>query len=227
MLTPEQTAIISPQIHALHEASVENVRGAFTRDERRWKAIETLTSNRRVAVLRSGAKIEAYMALHADSTDRSGSWVIHEIVSVSAQGSRALLGFLSRQKDAARIKSRMNGAQFKELGLDRIHGVNVTCTGGVMLRIIDLDAVLSAISQTSNCALRVRSSKTGLSIWVDGAANSIDGDIGALTQMITGYASASALVQQNRIRATSSQALEIADMLFPPTDIFLGFADRF
>jgi predicted acetyltransferase len=55
----------------------------------------------------------------------------------------------------------------------------------------------------------------------------IAADIGALTQMIMGYVSASTLNLVGRLKVSSPHVIEIADALFPPADIFLGFADRF
>ena len=248
-LTPDQAAVVSQQVHHLHAITEDRSPGAFQRDGRRWKAIETLTANRRLAVVLRDGKVDAYMAFHVDTSEPAGAIIVHEIVCQNNDDGKAMIGFLSQQYNVARIHAQMSGTQFRELGLEGLAGLNLGLTDGIMLRIVDLPAVIAAYSQSPHWSDSISELKSDLTIRVEDRAaqeqtvevrisgseiecdktddNCIAGDIGALTQMIVGYASASSLIELGRIRTSSPQCLEFAEALFPPTDIFLGFADRF
>jgi len=55
----------------------------------------------------------------------------------------------------------------------------------------------------------------------------LSGDVGALTQLLLGYAPASVLRQTDRLHPTTADAISIANQLFTPTDLFLPLPDRF
>jgi predicted acetyltransferase len=250
---------MSYAIHNVHSQARGEVPGAFLRDVRRWQAVEMLTMGRTLAIWQGERGIEAYVAFHVDTRDQKPVIEVHEIVSVSDIGRKAIVGFLAAQEFAQRIAGETNQSSFLELGLDQVPGISVARLPGVMLRIADLEAVLAAIAETGALTGALSQSRSGLTIRVDagdgphfehpvrmfaiqkeagptcvamGPADEIDGDwlggeIGALTQMVCGHASASALHSAGRLRASSYEAVRLAEALFPLTDPYLPLPDLF
>ncbi|MDR3709372.1 MAG: GNAT family N-acetyltransferase [Capsulimonadaceae bacterium] len=260
ILQPDVLALESLRIHALYHEAAASQSGVFQRDERRWEVIDTLATGRTVAVWRDAdGGLAAYVAFVKNNGDAEAGWTITEMAAKDDVGRRALVGFLARQTAVRRISGRMSRSAFVEFGLDRIAGVTHENQDGVMLRILNLQAVLESLARSAEFAGRLATAEAGFTICVDnedfpaapvrlrlftvaderGAnravitpADELDGDclagdIGALTQLVLGYAPASLLKTAGRVRATTARAIDIAEQLFPPADIFLATPDRF
>jgi predicted acetyltransferase len=170
LLTPAQTAAVSPAIHAVYEAATKDIPGTFIRTPQRWTAIETHTPGRRVAVWRNDDRIAGYVAFDTEPVNGQSMVSVHEIVSACDEGRRALVSYITSHQAGVDVRGEVSAREFDSLDLASVPGITSEALPGVMLHITDLAAVLAIVANTDGFAQPLRESASGLTIRIDTSA---------------------------------------------------------
>lgn len=125
-----------PVLARLHERLSCAETGTFQRDTRRWQLIAMPLPNRETFVYEQRGQITGYLVC-----ERHDILHLLEMLGATADARRGLLGFLARRTDAL-IEWATSPALLHEFGLPEI---GLTREPGVMLRIVDLEAALTAL----------------------------------------------------------------------------------
>lgn len=170
LLNPAELQARNDQIHALYERARSGRAGTFLRDHRRWFCIETFSRNRQVAVLENGSRIEAYVAFEdRNEYPAERSLLVQEMIAVSENGRRAILGYLAQQNADITIHGRTSATDFAAFRLDRLPGLRVKILEGMMLRVTDMEACLAAIAQSGHFTPVLQQHPSGLTIRIENA----------------------------------------------------------
>ncbi len=229
-----------PAIAALHDGATGQETGSFARDPRRWQLIRLPVPNREVFVYEQSGQVTGYGV-----TERHDILHLLEIVGVTEDARRGLIGFLARQADAL-LEWSASSALLDRFGLS---WAGLSLNPGVMLRIVDLEAALSllhsdhfapilsgqgaALTLFADDELCVRNTRP-LRLTSDGVspASSASGswlraDIRVLARLYSGDLLPSEAAVTDRLSADSPQTLLLADRLFPRRDPYVAPLDQF
>lgn len=221
--------------------------GLCRRDHRRWRVLEMTTTHWEWHVFEAHDICSGYVALQR-SDDPAAPIIIHEMLAATEDARRALVTFLSQVSH-----SRVPLAWATSADLPAAFGLPAcaACQAvdpGMMLRVVDLPAVLRALHPVLAPALaRARRSLTisALDPLFPGSAASwrlsahgvepgtaadpecLRAPVSALAPLVSGDCLPSALAAQGQLEASSPATLALADTLFPLTRPFIAPADQF
>lgn len=241
-------------IRQVHQTATQGRTGACARDARRWHVIEEMSPGRETAVYEGdGGGVEGYVLFERRQED-DGPETLHvqEMHGLSPEARRGLVGWLARQAVAV-IEWLAAASDLGRFGLwDRAGDENsalMTPEPGMMLRICDLPAALALLhaahfgpalardGQTltlrATDALRpanerpVRLTAGGLDVGADAEGYWVAADIRLFAQLYTGFRTPSEAAALGLLSASSSEALALADRLFPARQPYVAPADQF
>jgi predicted acetyltransferase len=230
-----------PAIRQLHDQLTRTGTGAFERDLPRWQLIQMPIPDRDTFVYETNGRITGYCV-----------WERHDVLHLlEMQGStedarRGLLGFLACQTDAL-TEWATSPALLKKFGLS---SAGLPLEPGVMLRIIDLEAALSALHSvhfmpvltelgatlTIHAADPLRPENTRpLRLTPEGVFPDtshttgpwLRADIRTLARLYLGDLLPSEAAAQNMFSTDSPQTLALADRLFPLREPYVAPLDQF
>lgn len=225
-----------PVIARLHEAATCADTGAFARDSRRWQIARLPVPSRETVVFEHGGKVTGYCIFERQD-------VLHllEMVGRTAEARHGLVGFLARQPDAL-LEWPASPALLNEFGLS---WAGLSLDPGVMLRIVSLEAALSALHLALYAPILAERGKTltihaaddlcpqntrPLRLTPDGVypAETAGGpwlraDIRVLSQLYLG----DLLPSKSAVSVDSPQTLRLADRLFPRREPYVAPLDQF
>ena len=225
-----------PAIACLYDAETCTETGSFARDPRRWQIVRLPVPGRETFVSESNGALTGYGVL-----ERSDVLHLLEMVGQTADARRGLLGFLARQPDAL-IEWAASPALLGKFGLS---WAGLPLDPGVMLRLVNLEAALTALHPALYAPVLTAFGATltihadddlcpantrPLRLTPDGVypANETSGpwlraDIQTLARLYTG----DLLPSEAPVSADSPQTLRLADRLFPKRDPYVAPLDQF
>lgn len=225
-----------PAIAALHDAQTRTGTGSFARDSRRWQLVRLPVPGRETFVYVQNGEVAGCCVL-----ERHDILHLLELVGRTAEARRGLVGFLARQADAL-VEWSASPALLDEFGLS---WAGLSLDPGVMLRLVDLEAALSALHLVHYAPLLTELDTTltiqatdelcpqntrPLCLTPDGvfARKSVIGpwlhaDIRTLARLYSG----DLLPSEAGIAADSPQTLQLADRLFPRREPYVAPLDQF
>lgn len=221
--------------------------GLCRRGPQRWRVLEMTTQAWEWHIFETHGRCEGYVAWqHPDSPD--APVVLHEMAAATPEARRGLAAFLVRA-----LGEHTSLAWAASAGQPAAYGfptgvARTAVEPGMMLRVVDLAAVLQALHPVLAPALA--HGPHGLTVWATdpvrpennaplrltphgiepGSAHDPDwlrAPIGTLAPLVTGDCLPSDLAVQGKIEASSPAVLALADMLFPLTHPFVAPADQF
>jgi len=221
--------------------------GLCRRDGKRWRVLEMTTSAWEWHVFEAQDICSGYAAIQRpESAD--DPIVIHEMLAATDDARRGLLTFLSGLSQGRTPLAWATGqGQPAAFGLP----AGGTCDfvdPGMMLRLVDLPAVLRALHPAlapvlaraarpltlmASDALRpqnnapLRLTLHGIAAGTATDPDWLRGPISAFAPVISGDCLPSELAAQGQLQASSPAALFLADALFPLTHPFIAPADQF
>lgn len=230
-----------PAIAALHDDETSGGTGSFARDTRRWQIVRLPVPNREAFVYEQGGRVTGYGVFERHD-------VLHllELVSLTEDARRGLVGFLARQPDAL-IEWSVSPALLDRFGLS---WAGLPLDPGVMLRIVDLEAALSLL-HLKHFAPVLGKTGTSLTIHADGdddcpqntrplrlapssvfPTNDVTGpwlraDIHVLARLYFGDHLPSEAAAEAALFVDSPQTLLLADRLFPRRNPYVAPLDQF
>lgn len=215
---------------------LEDNNGAL-RTDGRWHIIYNILPNRKLVVCKEQQRITGYA--HMEHTKHS--LIIHEMIADTETAVRALLGYLSKQ-NSDNIEWHTSISQLIKFGIDP--GTAIPQPGAMMC-VTDLEQLLKLLYK-DNFAPIMHDRNDTLSIIVKNeerciltinnqgicqsdisSSQYIELDMLSMVQLITGYKSTAIAYETGNINISGSNALELADLLFPPRDPFIGSPDQF
>lgn len=225
-----------PAIARLHDAETRTGTGSFARDFRRWQLIRLPVPDRETFVYERHGEVTGYGVF-----ERSDILHLLEMVGQTADARSGLLSFLARQPDAL-LEWQTSPALLDQFGLS---WAGLSLGPGVMLRIVNLEAALTALHPAlyapvltelaaaltiqatddlcpaNTCPLRLTSD--GIYPARDSSGPWLRADIRTLAQLYLG----DLLPSEAPISADSPQTLRLADRLFPRRDPYVAPLDQF
>ena len=226
-----------PAIARLHNAETRTDTGSFARDPRRWQIVRLPVPGRETFVSESNGALTGYGIL-----ERSDVLHLLEIVGQTEDAQRGLVGFLARQPDAL-IEWAASPALLDKFGLS---WAGLPLDPGVMLRLVNLDAALTALHPALYAPVLMERGATltihgdddlcpantrPLLLTPDGVCSAggvasgpwLRADIRTLAQLYTG----DLLPSEAPVSVDSPQTLRLADRLFPKRDPYVAPLDQF
>ena len=229
-----------PAIAALHEAETCAGTGAFARDARRWLLIRLPVPGREVFVYEQQGQMTGYCI-----TERHDVLHLLELVGVTEEARRGLVGFLARQPDAL-IEWSASPALLDRFGLS---WAGLPLDPGVMLRLVDLEAALTLLhpahfapilaehgaaltvhAEDDLCPQNTRPLRlTSDGVFPAGPTNGpwLRADIRVLARLYFGDWLPSEAAAESAAWADSPQTLLLADRLFPRREPYVAPLDQF
>jgi predicted acetyltransferase len=166
VLTYDQWTCEAKPVRALYDRAVGVMLGSIPRDSRRWANIESPGSRRSIAVWKNSGQPEAYLIFQEKPEDEGVTLSILEMVSQSEAGCRALIGFLARRQDVT-LRGQLRGSDVARFGLDRITGMELRVEPGMLVRVTDMERVLTLAADNKQWSGILMASKSGLTIRVE------------------------------------------------------------
>jgi len=221
--------------------------GLCRRDDRRWRVLEMTTSSWEWYVFEAQDICSGYVAIQRPETP-ADPIVIQEMLAATDDARLGLLAFLSGlSRGRTPLVWAAGLGQPAAFGLPP-DGAGEAIDPGMMLRLVDLDAVLRALHPAlvpglaranrpltlmasdalcpqNNAPLRL----TAHGIVAGTAADPdwLRGPISAFAPLVSGDCLPSDLAAQGQLHASSPDALALADASFPLTHPFVAPADQF
>ena len=222
--------------------------GACARDDRRWRIIGTPLLPREWIVYQvPGERIKGYGIYEESIVDDKRGLHLLELHGATPEARDTLMAFLAeRATQCHTLEWTTSEAEVKAFGLGE-RGLDQET--GMMLRLTDLTAALEAIHpanlapvlaigwrsltvQASDTLLPqnerpVRLTPAGIRSGADTDTDWIAADIRSLAQIYFGYCTPTEAHRQGCLRASSPEALRLADELFPARSPFVAPLDKF
>ena len=230
-----------PAIYRLHEQLTRTDTGAFQRDRPRWQLIQMTVPGRETFVYDCQGEIRGYAVWERHD-------VLHllEMLGRTDDARRGLTGHLARQPDAL-VEWDASSALLHQFGLS---SAGLTPEPGVMLRIIDLEAALSALHlphyapvlaelgaaltiQADDPLLQsqntrpLRLTPEGIFPGTPTDDSWLHADIRILARLYLGDLMPSEAADANALSTDSPQTLALADRLFPRREPYVAPLDQF
>lgn len=225
-----------PAIARLYDTETNTSTGAFARDFRRWQLIRLPVPDREIFVYERNGEVVGYGILeHSD--------VLHilELIGLTPDARRGLVGFLARQPDAL-LEWQASPALLDTFGLS---WAGLGLDPGVMLRIVNLEAALTALHPALYAPVLtelgatltihpeddlcpentrpLRLTPDGVCLSSDSSGPWLRADIRTLAQLYLG----DLLPSEAPISADCPQTLRLADQLFPKREPYIAPLDQF
>ncbi|RQG95891.1 GNAT family N-acetyltransferase [Natrarchaeobius chitinivorans] len=222
---------------------------AFDRTEGWWRhrIFEGYETDPFVYAYERDGSVVGYLIYQIDGEWGEKTMSVSELVAVDHEALLALLGFCydhdSQVEDVElRVPSEF---PLRDLSMDP-EEIETTVENGPMVRIVDVETALAALAQPDANASITLEIEDPLADWNDGrfrleTANdrtvcervdesvAVDPDatvdVAALSQMVVGSRSASALERTGRLEVGDSDVVAALEEAFPETQVYLG--DRF
>ena len=229
-----------PAIHSLHDMLTRSGTGSFQRDSRRRRLLEATASGREALVFEEAGEITGYVVWERHD-------VLHllEMLGRTDTARRGLVGFVACQPDAL-VEWAASPALLEGFGLP---AAGLPLAPGVMLRLVDLEAALSAVHPAHyapilaeySAALTLHARDTRcpwntrpLRLTPDGVCPTTPTDgpwlragIRILARLYFGDLLPSQAAAENLLGVDSPQTLALADHLFPRREPYVAPLDQF
>lgn len=246
---PTQTPEVRQAIRRVHEASARGRTGACVRDARRWRVIEDMSPGRESAIYEGhGGAVEGYVLFERRQDSEAGETLhVQEMHGLTPEARRGLVGWLARQSATA-LQWPAGAPDLGRFGLWDAPG-RMTPESGMMLRICDLPAAVTLLHAVQFAAVLgeerrtltlraaddirpenrrpVRLTPGGVELGTDADRDWIAADIRLFAQFFTGYRTPVEAASLGLLSASASDALALADRLFPARQPYVAPADQF
>jgi predicted acetyltransferase len=237
-------------ITLVHAAGTARRTGAVVRGPERWHVIHRMLHGRETFVC-CEPTITGYA--HCERLDGLDVLRVHEMHASTDTAVGALLGFLAAAGPYRRIEWLATSADLRRFGLDAGNFAGQAIPDG-MLRITNLPAALASAHPANYAPILadgssltiitvdpiVARNRLPFTIARDGVrkaerepdgepshGHSIAAGIDVITQLYMGYTTPTAAAAESRLTASSTDALALADRLFPLRDPHIPSLDRF
>ena len=235
------------RLEAVYAAHADRYGLALERDADWWRHRVFGGSDRDpfVYACERDGEIRGYLVYTVDEAGGERTMAVSELVYADHDALVALLAFCHRhESQVQRVSLRVpSTVPVRDIARDPDE-IDTTVADGPMVRVVDVAAALSALSYPDRDASLTIAVEDPLVDWNEGTfalevgdgtascertgatPESTDADvrleIGALSQLVVGARSATALERTGRLAAADSAVLEDLAALFPETDVYLG-----
>ncbi|ELY69264.1 GNAT family N-acetyltransferase [Natrinema versiforme] len=238
-------------LESAYETYADRYSLALERDEEWWRH-RVFAGHERdpfVYAYERDGRVQGYLVYTMDGTDGDRTMVVSELVAVDHEAVVALLSFCyDHESQVQRVRLRVPEAVPIRAIAREPDRIETTVENGPMVRVVDVAETLSALAYPDREATVTLAVEDSLAEWNDGtfrlavsdgraecrrlgdrttpeSSADVRLDIGALSQLVVGFRSASALERTGRLEAAESASLETMSTLFPETAVAL--TDRF
>jgi predicted acetyltransferase len=231
-----------PALMTLYEAEAKRHRLSVLRSDKYWRSDE-IRKNRDTAVYERDGRVEGYILYKLSGwqeQDPRRTLKVDELVAATPRANRALLSFL------AGLDPQVYGIKHFTPRGEPLHPylnssyVKATIAPDQMLRLVDVETALGYLELASGAPLvldvrdAVIPENHGEYTVADGkvirgaeAGENVSLDVRQLAQLYAGYLTARDLARHDLLEASSPEALELLDALFPVGDPRLYGPDHF
>jgi predicted acetyltransferase len=231
-----------PSLMTLYEAEAKRHRLSVLRSDKYWRSDE-IRKNRDTAVYERDGRVEGYVLYKLSGwqeQDPRRTLKVDELVAATPRANRALLSFL------AGLDPQVYGIKHFTPRGEPLHPylnssyVKATIAPDQMLRLVDVETALGYLELASGAPLvldvrdAVIPENHGEYTVADGkvirgaeAGENVSLDVRQLAQLYAGYLPARDLARHDLLEASSPEALELLDALFPVGDPRLYGPDHF
>lgn len=231
-----------PSLMTLYEAEAKRHRLSVLRSDKYWRSDE-IRKNRDTAVYERDGRVEGYVLYKLSGwqeQDPRRTLKVDELVAATPRANRALLSFL------AGLDPQVYGIKHFTPRREPLHPylnssyVKATIAPDQMLRLVDVETALGYLELASGAPLvldvrdAVIPENHGEYTVADGkvirgaeAGENVSLDVRQLAQLYAGYLPARDLARHDLLEASSPEALELLDALFPVGDPRLYGPDHF
>ena len=231
-----------PALMTLYEAEAKRHRLSVLRSDKYWRSDE-IRKNRDTADYERDGRVEGYILYKLSGwqeQDPRRTLKVDELVAATPRANRALLSFL------AGLDPQVYGIKHFTPRGEPLHPylnssyVKATIAPDQMLRLVDVETALGYLELASGAPLvldvrdAVIPENHGEYTVADGkvirgaeAGENVSLDVRQLAQLYAGYLTARDLARHDLLEASSPEALELLDALFPVGDPRLYGPDHF